>query len=195
MKAFAGCYGGHTSMLAIVDQMKEHNFAPEDIGKIHFDLSPVSWQLTGNPWEAKMNPPTAFACQFSLPYLVATVAYDKDVFLTSFTPEARDRQHIQELMKRITGSRDTNLPPWSSRIHITLRDGRSFSREYFYTDLPGTRNKRFNEMELNARFKRCIPYSSYKLDETTVDLLLDKLRHLEQVDDVIEEVIIPLTPR
>ena len=173
--------------------MKEHNFTAEDIANVHINPDSVGWQLASSPWQEKLNPQTAYACQFSLPYLVATVAYDKDVFLTSFTPEARARQDVRDLMTRISAKRDPSLPPWAARVTTTLKDGRKYSREVPHAK--GHPKIPFTESELIEKFKACVPYSAYKLSDKAVDSVIRTLLNLEAVDDVVSDLILPLTPK
>lgn len=194
MKPYIGCESAHTSIYGIIDQMKEHNFTVDDIAAIEIAQPPVSWQLACTPWEEKMNPQTGYEYQFSLPYLVATAAYDKDVFLTSFTPEAKARQGVRELMARISAKEDTSLPAWATRLITTLKGGSRYSKEYFSADVKGNPQNPFTEQELIAKFKKCVPYSACKLSDATVDSLVETILNLEKVDDVVSAIIIPLTP-
>lgn len=194
MKPYIGCLSAHTSMHGIIEQMGEYNFGVEDIAAIETAQPPASWRLACTPWEEKMNPQTGYEYQFSLPYLVATAAYDKDVFLTSFTPEAVARQGVRELMTRISAKEDTGLPPWATKLTTTLKDGRKYSKEYFSADVKGSPQNPFTEQELIAKFKRSIPYSAYKLSDTTVDSLIETILNLEKVDDVVSAIITPVTP-
>jgi len=194
MKPYAGCKSINTSIYGIVEQMKEHNFTVKDIAHIDIDQPPASMQLGCVPWEEKLNPHTEYECQFSLPYLVATAAYDKDVFVTSFTPEARARQGVRDLMTRISAKEDVGLLPWATRVNTTLKDSREYSKEYSSTNLKGQPKNPFTEQELIARFKRCVPYSAYKLSDVAVDSVINAILNLEKIDDVVSALILPLTP-
>jgi len=86
------------------------------------------------------------------------------------------------------------LPPWSSRLHIKLKNGTEIVEEYFGEQLKGTKNNPFTEEELAARFKKCAAFSVYKLSDSVIASLIDKLLNLEKVEDVTKEIILPITP-
>jgi 2-methylcitrate dehydratase PrpD len=64
----------------IIKQIEKYNFEVNDIAAIDIDASPVVWAAICVPEEERWNPRTVPECQFSLPYAVATTAFDKDVF-------------------------------------------------------------------------------------------------------------------
>lgn len=192
MKKYTCCGALHTSIDALLDQMKEHAFKAEDISDIHVDVSPPGWQVC-LPQEAKWNPRTMPECQFSLPYVLATAAYYKNIFLDSFTPEAIARRDVRELMTRISATLDSGLPNLAARVHTTLKDGRSFSKECLY--LKGHPKNPFTEQELIGKFKKCVPYSACRLSGEVVDSVIKAIISLEEVEDVVSALLLPLTPK
>jgi 2-methylcitrate dehydratase PrpD len=193
MKPYTSCGATHTSVEGILDQMAEHNFDVEDIDSIAIDASTLVWSVPCTPREKRWNPQTMAECQFSLPYVVATAAYDKDFFLEAFTPEARARKDVRELMTRISAKEDTSLPPFAVRVNTRLKDGQVYSKEYFHTK--GSYQNPFTEEDLIAKFKKCVPYSAYKLDDVTVDSITQAVLNLEKIDDVATSLLDPLTPK
>lgn len=192
MKPYASCKCTHTAIGGILDQMAEHNFGGGDIASIDIDESSVNWAAVCTPREVKWNPQTVAECQFSLPYVVATAAYDKEVFLNSYTPQARARQDVRDLMRKIRSREDPRLPEWAARVKTILKDGRKYSKEYIY--VKGHPKNPFTEEELVDKFKKCVPYSAYKLSDAIADSLLEALFRLEKVDDVVSALLLPLTP-
>jgi len=194
MKPFSGCKSTHSSVFGLLAEMEKHSFTADDILAIHIDQSSGGWQLGCEPWDEKLDPKTEYDCQFSLPYSVATAAYDKDVFVTSYTPEKISRVAVREFMQKITAEEDSTLPPWSSRLHIKLKNGTEIVEEYFGEQLKGTKNNPFTEEELADRFKKCAAFSVYELSDSVIASLIDKLLNLEKVEDVTKEIILPITP-
>lgn len=192
MKPHAACKCTHTAIGGILDQMKEYNFKVDDIASIHIDESSVNWAVVCEPIEEKWNPQTVPECQFSLPYVVATAAYDNDIFLDSYTPEAMARKDVRNLMTRISAREDPSLPPFAARINTTLKNGRRYSKECIH--IKGHPKNPFTEQELIDKFKKCVPYSAYKLSDSVVDSVIKALLNLQEVDDVVKSVILPLTP-
>jgi 2-methylcitrate dehydratase PrpD len=193
MKPYVSCKATHTSIYGIIDQMKEYNFEAEDIAEIHAEVCSRAWTLVCAPKEVKWNPQTVAECQFSLPYAVATAAYNKTVFLDSYTPQAMARQNVRDLMPRLSAKEDPSLPQFTVRLRTTLKDGRKCSKEYAY--VKGHPQNPFTEQDLIEKFKKCVPYSAYKLSDEAVDSLIKALLSLETVNDVVDALLLPLTPK
>jgi len=189
MKPYPNCKCTHTSIDGLLEQMKKHNFQAEDIDKIDFDESPANWTVVCNTKEDKWNPQSVRDCQFSLPYVVAVAAYDKDVFLNSYTPQMRARKEVRDLMTRISAKEDPSLSGYEARIHTTLKDGRTFSKECIY--VKGHRKNPFTEQELISKFKKCVPYSASRLSDQVVDSVTRAILSLDKVDDVASALLLP----
>jgi 2-methylcitrate dehydratase PrpD len=144
------------------------------------------------PKEIKWNPQSEPECQFSLPYTLATAAFTKNVFLNSYTPQAMTREDVRKLMARISAKEAPDLPAFAARLNTTLKNGDKHSNEYL--DIKGQPQNPFTERELIEKFKKCVPYSAYRLPSTTVDSIIKVLMNLEEVDDVVGAVLLPLTP-
>jgi 2-methylcitrate dehydratase PrpD len=191
MKPYPCCGGTHTAIGGILDQMREYNFTAEDIANIDIEVSQTGYLVTCTPKEAKWNPQTVQDCQFSMPYVVATAAYDKDFFISSYTPQAMARKEVRDLMNKISAKVDASLPVQSARVHTTLKDGTKVSKEYIYAK--GDPKDPFTEQEVIDKLKKCVPYSAYKLSDGMVDSLVKVLLSLEEVDDVVSVLLLPLT--
>jgi 2-methylcitrate dehydratase PrpD len=192
MKPYASCKCTHTSIYGVLDQMKEHNFKVEDIANIDFDEATINWVTVCDPQEVKWNPQTVPDCQFSLPYVVAIAALGEGVSIGAYTPEARARQDVRDLMTKISAKEDPSLPIFAARVHITLKDGRKYSREYIY--VKGHPKNPFTVEELIDKLRQCVTYSAYKLGDSVVNSLIDAILNLEKVDNVVNALIIPLAP-
>lgn len=192
MKPNPSCGCTHTSIQGILEQMEEHSFEVEDIAAIDIDVSPVIWTAVCTPKEERWNPQTVPECQFSLPYAVATAAFDKNVFLNSYSEEARAREDVRELMTRISAQQDPGLSSFAARLNIKLENGSKYSGEYINTK--GHPDKPFTEMELIDRFKKYTPYSAFKLSDGAVDSLINAILNMENIDDVAGSLLGPVTP-
>ena len=191
-KLYASCRGTHPSIDAILELIREHGFQAGDIARIDTEQSPRNWAHVCEPKSAKWNPQTMPECQFSMPYCVATAAYDGTVFLESYTPHAIARADVHELMARITAREDRDLPEYGARLHVTLKDGRRFDKEKLYPK--GDPIDPFTEPELIEKLKRCVPYSAYALSDAAVAGLVTAILRLETIEDVVQSLILPLTP-
>lgn len=191
-KGYCACYFSHSSIDGILSQMREHGFAAQDIAAIHLEVSAPGWKATCEPQDTKWSPRTVPECQFSLPYVVAIAALDRQVFLQSYTPEARARQDVRALIGRITAAVDPSLPEWGARVSTTLHDGRRFAGEFLY--VKGHPKNPFSEQDFIDKLRLCVPWSAYPLSDAAVDALAHDILNLEQVDDVVRALLLPLTP-
>ncbi len=192
-KFSTACHCTHTAIDGIVDQIAAYKFLPEDIANIHIDECTLNWSVVAEPHEGKWNPQTVPECQFSLPYVVATAAYDGEVFLTSFTPQARARPEVRELMTRITAAEDSSLPWLACRVTTTLKDGRKYSNEHNYPR--GHPKSAATEQDLVSKFSRCSEYSAYPLSAEVQSSMVEDILNLERVSDVESALLMPLVPR
>ncbi len=188
MKHYPCVVGSQTAVDGILGQMKQHNFKAEDIASIDI----TSHVRSTVSREAKYNPRTVPECQFSLPYAVAAAACNGDLFLDSYTPQARARKDIRDLMTRVSEGEDPYLPARAARVTTVLKNGKKYSNECIYAK--GHPKNPFTEEELVARLKKCVPYSAYELNNAVVDSLVNSLLGLEKVDDLVNTVLTPLTP-
>ncbi|MFC1929051.1 MmgE/PrpD family protein [Chloroflexota bacterium] len=190
MKKYPSIIFTQTAIDGILEQMKEHKFKADDIAKIDI----VGTYYPGiETRKAMWNPRTVPECQFSLPYTVATAAYTGDVFLDSYTPQARASNDVCDLMTRISARDDFNLPPSASRINTTLKDGRTFSKECLYAK--GHHQNPFTKEDLAEKFRKCARYSAYELSDTVINSVIDSTLHLEKVNDGVSALLVPLTPK
>ena len=191
-KGYSACYFSHSSIDGIREQMRTHGFSATDIARIDIAVSTSGWRAVCEPTDKKWNPQTVPECQFSLPYSVATAAFDNKVFLESYTPEAIARQDVRELMPRISATEDPAVSDWGAKMTTTLRDGRVFTNEYVY--VKGHPQNPFSEQDFIDKFRMCVPYSAYPLSEQVVDALIEHILHLELLDDIVPALLAPLTP-
>ncbi len=193
MKPYSACKCTHASIQALLELMKEHGFKPGDIESISFDESTINLLTVCIPAEVKWQPQTVPECQFSLPYVVATAALGYDILPSAYSAEARARKDVREFMTRISAKEDPSLPIYTARANVVLKNGRKFSKDCLY--IKGHPKNPFTLDELINKFRQCVPYSAYKLEPPTVQALLDAILKLEQVDDIVAALIVPITPQ
>lgn len=191
IKPYAACKCTHTEIYGLIELMEEYKFGPDDIEGIHIDANSMIMRATVEPRKEKWNPRTTPECQFSLPYTVATAAFDKRVFLDSYTDKAKSRKDVRDLMTRITVEENKELPIFASKVTVTLKDSRKLAKEVLY--VKGHPKNPFAIEELITKFKWMIPYSTYRLTDAVVDSLIEEVLKLEDVDDMLE-IILAITP-
>ena len=115
------------------------------------------------------------------------------MFIDAYTPQTMARQDVSDLMTRISASEDSSLPALAARVITTLKDGRRFSKECTY--VKGHPKNPVTEQELIDKFKRCVPYSAYNLSDEVTHSVISSILSLEEIDDVVSTLILPLTPK
>jgi 2-methylcitrate dehydratase PrpD len=193
MKPYSACKCTHASIQALLELMKENGFRAENIDSVSFDESTINWLTVCIPADVKWNPQTVPECQFSLPYVVATAALGYEVLPGAYSLEARARKDVREFMLKISAREDPALPIYTARANVILKEGCKYSKECLY--IKGHPRNPFTLSELINKFRQCVPYSAYKLEESTVQSILDSMLDLEQLDDIVAALIIPITPQ
>jgi 2-methylcitrate dehydratase PrpD len=190
MKRYPSVISTQTAIDGILEQMREHKFTGDDIAHIEIDgRFPVD---TAERREGMWNPRTIPECQFSLPYTVATAAYDGDVFLDSYTIQTMARKSVRDLMTRISIKEDLTLPSRAARLHTILKDGREYSVERIYSK--GHHLNPFNRTEIIEKFRKCACYSAYKLKDAAIESVINTTLNMESSNDIVNALLMPLTP-
>ena len=193
-KSFPGCKSTTTAVFGVWDMMKEEGLRKEDIASIDFYMPEVSMEMLDGPIEEKLNPADQYECQFSLPYMIATAIEDGEILPKSYWAEARERKSVRDFMPKVHLIRRDGLKPWATDIELTTTDGRVIKKFSDPDYIRGSLLNQFSEEDYIDKFKKLAPYSVYPLSDETVDKLIDTLLHLEQSEDVLTDVILPLTP-
>ena len=194
MKAYAGCKCLHCAVGAADYLVKQNNIALDDIDHIHVEDSTLNVNVSGGTDVEKLNPKDIFQRQFSIPYMVTTMLYDGELIPQSFFDEPASRPHIKEFMKKVSVVENPDLVPWRSKVTITLKDGRSFVKETDPIELKGSVEHRYTREELIYKFKTLSRMSITEFPEGTLDKLIDRVLHLEESSDVLEDIVFALTP-
>lgn len=194
MKAYAGCKCLHCAVGAAEYLAKTNHLTPDDIAHIHVEDSTLNINVSGGTMEEKLNPKDIFQRQFSIPYMVATMLYDGELIPQSFFDEPASRQYIKDFMQKVDIVENKDLKPWNSKVTLTTRDGRVFVKEMDPIELKGSVEHRYTREELIYKFKTLAKMSITEFSEETLNSLIDRVLHLEDSDDVLEDIVFALTP-
>jgi len=110
--------------------------------------------------------------------------------IDGFKPVMRAREDIRRLMTNVTAEVDPAVGMLNARVTVRLHDGREFS--FYCDDCKGTPTMPLSDAEWRERLHGC--YAACPISETTADRLLETLFNLERCEDVVREIILPLTP-
>lgn len=192
IKPFSACKATHNAATAILLLQEKHGFTGQDIAAIHARVSLNTLELCCRPVEAKWNPQSDQNAQFSLPYVMSVVAFEGRFMIDGFKPPVRAREDIRRLVANVTAEMDPAIGTLDAHITVRLHDGREFA--ILCNDCKGTPTMPLTDAEWRERLHALAPYAACPVSEQTVDRLLDCLFHLEQSDDIVRDLVEPLTP-
>jgi len=127
---FYACVGSnHTTLDAVRAIRARRPFAPDDVDGIVVHASQVTVDHAGWPYR----PEGLTAAQLNLPFCVATLLLEGDVFVDQFTPDCVDDPARMKLARRIKVVHDPAITALGAgrrhqvRVEIHFRDGSSAS--------------------------------------------------------------------
>src|SRR3954447_6612639 len=115
---FYSCVGSnHTTLDAIRDIRKRRPFTLEELGRVVVHGSRVTADHVGWPYK----PEGLTSAQLNLPYCVATLLLEGDVFVDQFTEEAVTDQGRMELSKKVEVIEDPTITARGARYRHMVR--------------------------------------------------------------------------
>jgi len=87
---------------------------------------------------------------------------------------------------------DRTMTGLDSRVTVRLRDGREYTM--FCDDCKGTPTMPLTDEEWRERLHDLRRYAAIEISTATADKLLDTLFALEESDDVLRDLVVPLMP-
>jgi 2-methylcitrate dehydratase PrpD len=123
---FYSCVGSnHTTLDAIRDIQKEHPFTVDELDKIVVHASRITLDHVGWPYK----PEGLVSAQLNLPFCVATLLLEGDVFVDQFHADVVTDKNRIELAKRVQVVEDPETTALGSKhrhkisVDVHLRDG------------------------------------------------------------------------
>jgi 2-methylcitrate dehydratase PrpD len=178
---FYSCVGSnHTTLDAIRDIKKRHPFTHDDIDSIVVHGSQVTVDHVGWPYK----PEGLTSAQLNLPFCVATLLLEGDVFVEEFKPECVDDQARIELSRKVKVEHEPAITALGSgarhkvRVDIHFRDG---SVESETREAPRGSEQSFASAEdIVAKFRKL---TRAVMSATQQDALVDAVLDLDKLAD------------
>ena len=186
---FYSCVGSnHTTLDAIRNMQKEVPFGPDDIDSIVVHGSQVTVDHVGWPY----HPQGLGSAQLNLPFCVATLLLEGDVFVDQFTDDVVDAAARIALSKKVSVIHDPSITARGSnfrhmvRVNVKLKNGTKLEQT---VEAPRGSEKSFaSEAEVVEKFKKLATHvvSAARADKV-VNLVLgaDKLERAEQISQAL----------
>ncbi|MBI3584271.1 MAG: MmgE/PrpD family protein [Nitrospinae bacterium] len=177
--------------LRLKDEIRNNPLPPfnkgdlDTIESIEVKTFDACYEIIGSGME-KWNPKTRETADHSLPYCIAVALVDGEVGLDQFSEGRIKDPMLHKLMGKIKISRDADLnrqypEAMPNLIEIITKDGRCFSKKITYPK--GHPKNPMTDKEVEAKFKTM---ADNILPPGQIDIILDKLWHLEYIKDVRE---------
>ncbi len=178
---FYSCVGSnHTTLDAIRDMQRRRPFAPDDVERIVVHGSQVTVDHVG--WTYR--PEGLTSAQLNLPFCVATLLLEGDVFVDQFRPEAVDDAARIALSRKVEVVHDPAITALGAnfrhkvRVEVHFRDGTVATET---REAPrGSEQSFASEAEIVEKFRKL---TRAVMGERQRDALIDAVLGLEKLED------------
>lgn len=186
---FYSCVGSsHTTLDAIKDMQKMTLFGADDIASIVIHGSQVTVEHVGWPYESQ----GLTSAQLNLPFCVATLLLEGDVFVEQFTKKAADDKRRIELSKKVSVVHDPSITARGSnyrhmvRVEVCLKNGMKLERT---VEAPGSEESFASEADIVQKFKKLTTHIGGAKADNIVDIVLgaEKLDRAEQIAQALTD--------
>lgn len=124
-----------SALEGLLDLVDQHGFAGGEVEQVRIEIFDVAYHIIGGGEEgAKIVIRSKEEADHSLPYLAAVALLDGAVSPAQYRPERIVRPDVQRLLRRVlvvpSEEMSRRFPAaMPCRVHVMLRDGRTFTRE------------------------------------------------------------------
>lgn len=184
-KPYACCKHAHAAIYGAQVLRGKHNIAPQDITAVELKVNNITDFLINNP-----APQNVYGCKFSIQYCVAAALIYGRVGIDEFSPQVRGSKAMQDLMAKITVTRDAEQEAinkaapdkLASKIIITLNSGAQYAMQVDYPK--GDPDNPMTWEESTEKFMMLVePVCGRQKAEALCDLI----KNMENIADVAAE--------
>jgi 2-methylcitrate dehydratase len=181
LKSIIADYSSHGHLTATLELVRENDIKPEEVREIRIITSKRCAEHTGDP--VKKYPKNKETADHSSYFLTAVAVTDREIGPDQFSEDKYKNPKILELIEKITIVGDPNLDRLrpAGISEITTVDGRKFTKRVDYPR--GHAKNPMSDEEVIYKFKRM---AQKWMDESEIQLLIEKVYELEKLDDVSE---------
>ena len=182
LKFYSCVASNHTTLDAIRLMQEEHPFGPDDVAKIVVHCTQATAVHVG--W--KYEPQGLTSAQLNLPYCVATLLLDGDVFVDQFTDDKVADPARMALAEKVEVREDPAYTAKGSksrhlvRVEVHLTSGKVMQR--IVEAGRGNEHNFASEADVVAKFEKL---AIHVLPKAQVEQLRDAMLGLEKVDDAV----------
>ncbi len=181
---FYSCVGSnHTTLDAILAMQGRHPFGANDIERVVVHGSRVTMDHVG--W--KYVPQGLTSAQLNLPYCVATLLLDGDVFVDQFTEDKVADPQRMALAERVQVREDPAITALGStarhkvRVEVILRDGTRL--EETVESQRGSEHAFASADDIVDKMRKL---AAHRIDSSRIERIIDWVMHAEAMPDAAE---------
>ncbi len=167
----------------ILNMMKEHNIAPEEVEKIDVTVPPYCYKLVGHPFRLGDNP--RVNAQFSIQYCIANALMRGSTKLPHYEESNIKDPNIMELVQKVHVTSDAAL---NRRGHTALDMKVSMKGGAIHQGSVeiaiGFPGNPLTQQEHEQRFWDCMDYAPRSLSRNRAEEIISLIYRLEEVEDV-----------
>ena len=147
-----------SALEGMIELMREAGFPGREIDRIRIDIFDVAHLIIGGGAEGdKTVVRTKEEADHSLQYMISAAALDGQVMPEQYEPERIARDDIQSLLRRVSVVPDSGFSrrfpdEHACRLTVTLKDGRTFTREK--SDYEGFHTRPVSWAKVEEKFHR-----------------------------------------
>jgi len=177
IKPYPACQLSHVTLDALKiawSQAERDGCQLSDIANISAIVHPDSAKIVCEPLDQKLRPKTAYDAKFSLPFSAASLVFDGDINVASFSEESIKRTEVIKLASKfsyVIGEHNTAAAAASGKITI-----RTFADKQYMgvvDSSSGSPGKRLSQQALLAKF------IGQFTDSTSAREIFDDLLHID----------------
>ncbi|SDU06256.1 MmgE/PrpD family protein [Desulfobacula phenolica] len=162
----------------------QENIDIENVDRIDLEIGPVA--STAATIKA---PKIGVEGKFSVWFLAALALAEGNVTLAKFTDEKVNSPQIVTLRKKIHTSLDPRIG-FGARVRILMKDGTEYAR--FLAKPKGDPDNPLTFAELAEKYRNA---AIMAISEKKIDILIKKIKTLEQINDMNEIVALTVHPK
>ncbi len=177
----------HTALDALAAIMRVQGLTADDIAAIDAGLSKPTYVHCA--WEYKAQGVTA--AQMNLTFGLAVIALDGQAFVGQYREDRLEDPRILDFIRRITARIDPEIEAMghafrhAARIHVTTRDGRTFTREILHRR--GSPENPLSPEDITAKFRAI---TEGCLTPAKTQRVIDLVAGLERISNLDELIAI-----
>ena len=185
IKPWPTCRETNGPIQVALEIMGENNIEADQIEEVVSIVGNFVAERNCEPKEEKRNPRISIAAKFSLPFAVAVALTKNKVEIADFFPENLVDPKVLDMAKRVTYKINPELGVLTpASMEIKTMQGKTFSKR---VDIVyGNPKTPLSDDDLIAKFKDCASYSRNFLDDCKIEKIIERILHLEEVEDMRE---------